>query len=324
MEDTNAVSVDTLKSHGFTDEELAPHLQQKVKQEETSSEAATDVNQEAETEAERTSETVETSPAEGETSVKKHPKVVSYDRFKEVNDKYRVLEAEMAALKATKPADPAPVQQQPAPVQQQDIAAQIKEYAKREAMKKLKIEGNPADLMFTEPDKYEDYVAERAKIEYKEFDKYEKWQSTVSENAAFVREMQATPNFSVVFQFAERELDDLSRKEARKIDEAYQRVNNGQGTKDDFSTLREFYKSCADKMAGITAAPTPGSVSVSPTPAPVQNPLDKAAGLPRANNLSGAKTSAMSWAQVEQLIREGNIDQIPEDMLKRIDPRLIE
>lgn len=332
--DENTVDIASLKQHGFTDEELAPHIQQDTSTEqETSSETATDVNTEAEArETQQTPEPVETSPTEGDTSVKKHPNVVSYNRFKEINDKNKLLEAELAALKAQKPTElaPAPTQQPAQPQPQTNVPDDIAIRADREVREKLKIAStvDVDDMVWQmeNPKEFRQYLKEIAKVEYRlETDERQR-QQTYQENIKFVQELNAIPNFPVVFQFSLQELNELPYREASKISEAYGRINTGAGSASDFTTIREFAKQCQDKMIGITAAPFQGAVSVPATPAPAPTPtlLDKAAGLPRANNLSGAKTSAMSWTEVEKLAAAGEFDKIPADMLRQIDPKLLE
>ena len=48
--------------------------------------------------------------------------------------------------------------------------------------------------------------------------------------------------------------------------------------------------------------------------------LEQAAALPKAAQLSGGKTSQMSWSEVERLAREEKWDEIPKEMLLKLDP----
>lgn len=314
----DTVSLDTLKEQGFTDEELKMVMEQ---QPESTPEPQQEPQQEPTTEPtvepEPTPEPTPEPPAPDSDKVSKH---VPYDRFKEVNERNKVLMAELEALRAAQQqAAPQQPQPQQAPQQQQsDVYSQIKNYAKQEAVKKLGIEGNPQDLMFTDTEKYEEYLTERAKIEYQETYKYQEQQKVYQDNVSFVRELQSIPDFPTVYQYAMQELDEMPRKQARVIDEAYSRIDAGRGTSKDFEVIRNFANQCREKMNGVASQPPITQAAISTPPVQQANPLDKAAGLPRANNLSGAKTAAMSWSQVEQLIVEGKIDQIPKDMLKQI------
>jgi hypothetical protein len=316
------VPVDTLKGH-FSDEELqsiSPKEEQPATQDPIVGPIAEPEVNEPEPE--------QNAPG-GETASKHVP----YDRFKEVNEKNKILAAELAALKAAQP-QPQAVQQQPTPPAQPQqtasVSEQIAKMADEKVRKELGISEDDVELLnLTDPKKYLQYVKEVSKEEFRMEAEYQQKQQVYNENVTFVNELIAIPDFPVLFQFAQQELDELPRKEAKKIDDAYARVDSGRGTKDDFVIIREFANKCKEKMSGINTAPMTGAFSMPPTqqPAPTvtptANPLDKAANLPRASNLSGAKTSATSWAQVEQLIREGKSDQIPKDMLAQIDKRLV-
>jgi hypothetical protein len=330
MEEINLVPVDTLKDH-FTAEELQGITTEQPKETEKTTETPAELAEEQDNSAEHSAEQEEPSQVGGDTAEKLKPTVIAYDRFKEINDKNKLLAAELAAVKASQQQQSAPVQQ-PAPAaaqtnqqpQQIDVSELIAKMADEKIRKALKITDDIETLQYTDPAKYLQYVKGVSKEEYRLEADYQQRQVVLNENLSFAQELKAIPDFPVLLQFAEAELDELPRKEARKIDEAYERVDNGFGTKDDFVVLREFAKKCQDKMKGITQAPAQGAISLPEQAAQIATtPLDKAAGLPMAQNLSGAKTSAMSWAQVEQLIRDGKSDQIPKEMLKQIDPRLV-
>lgn len=325
--DDSEVDLSSLKDH-FTDEELQSVVPKEEPAPEPQSEPEPKEEPVPDIEPEPNPEPTPEQTAPDSDKVSKH---VPYDRFKEVNERNKVLAAELAALKARQ-SEPAPqvqtpVQTQPAPQppQQADIRSQINRYAEEEAKRRLKIEGDPREFMFTEPEKYEDYVAEKTSIRIEETNKYNSYQTTRKQNADFVNELKTIPDFPTVYQFALAELDELPGKQARAIGSAFDRVDKGIGTKEDQETIRKFATECQNKMKGITTQPPQDQAAISmPVTQPVTNPLDKTAGLPRATNLSGARTAAMSWAQVEALIREGKTDQIPEDMIKQIDPRLLD
>jgi hypothetical protein len=315
MEDTNVVDVATLKDH-FTEEELAqitPII------EETSSESVEDVKQETEEVQEENTE--EVSQPEGETVGKLKPSVVSYDRFKEINDKNKLLAAELAVLKAQPVQQP--IQQQPpaqANQQQFNMDEWIANQADMQVRQKLQIVGEIDDLMMQDPKKYHQYTKEVAKAEVRIETDFREMARVQQQNDRFLAELGAMPNANVLVTFAEQEIEELPAKQARPLIAAKDRLISKTATMEDIALLRTFTKECAEKMAKINAAPDKGAILTSPAP----SPLAKTEGLPRANSLSGAKTAAMSAVQVEQLIRDGKIDQIPEDWIRRIDPRLLE
>lgn len=313
MEDTNIVSVDTLKEQGFTDEDLAAHIEPEPTPEpqpETTPEPEPQPEVNPEPTPEPTPEPIATN---GET-VSKH---VPYDRFKQVNEKAKLLEAEIAALKAqySQQTPQQPVQQTQAQPQQ-DISKQIKDFAKQEAIRKLGIDGNPTDLMFADPEKYEEYLEERAAIVINATNIY-------NDNISFVSELKSQPDFPVLYQFATAELDEMPAKQARAIEQSFIKINQGVGGKRDIAIVQKYVDECREKMNNIKTPPAQPQGGFSMPVTPTTSPLDKAAGLPRAASLSGAKTSAMSWAQVEDLIRQGKVDQIPKEMLAQIDQRLV-
>lgn len=316
------VPADTLKGH-FTDEELQSIMTEPEKAPEQQPNQIPE--QEPEPTTNKPTEPEQNAP-DGDT-VSKH---VPYDRFKEVNEKNKVLAAELAALKAaqqkqqpvTQTQQPPQMQNQPQG-QQLSVAQQIAKIADEKVRKELGItEEDLETLQFTDQKKYLQYVKDVSKEEYRMENEYHQQQMVYVDNVNFVQELQAIPDFPVLFQFAQQELDELPRREAKKIDDAYERVNNGRGNKEDFAVLRDFANKCKEKMSSINGAPMTGAFSMpknqQPVPQQQNNPLDKAANLPRSQSLSGSKTGAMSWTQIEQLVREGKIDEIPPDMLAQI------
>jgi hypothetical protein len=322
-EDT-AVDVDTLKDH-FTDDELQEYLPK----EEPAKGTPTDPTETAPVDP-PAEETVVGDVTTGEDipsadGVSKH---VPYDRFKEVNEKNKVLAAELAALKAknTQPS-PQPTQQ-PAPVQQQqpiNVEEQITKLADEKVRKALNITDNIETLQYTDPGLYLKYVKDLAKEEFRLETQYEQQAEVYHQNITFANELKSQEDFPVLFQFAVAELDELPGRKARVIEAAFNNIDRGMGSKEDIETVRNFANECRAKMTGTAPQQqTPIEPEQKPNPQQAPSPLDKAAGLPRATNLGGARTAAMSWAQVEQLAAEGKFDQIPKDMLIQIDPKLVE
>ena len=144
-----------------------------------------------------------------------------------------------------------------------------------------------------------------------------------SKNEAYVAKLQQDPLFAPVYQYANELLQDLPGRELLKFKEAEMRVTQYRGTDADFALLDKYMDEYKVKYLAATGQ-TVGQQPQHRVQQQTKAPLEKAEGLPRANNLSGAKSAAMSWAQVEQLIRDGKADQIPKEMLAQIDPRLIE
>jgi hypothetical protein len=305
--DEDSVSLDTLKEQGFSDEDLQEFTPK--------TEPVVDPVIEPVIE-----------PVEEETpqdSVIVEEEIPHADNLKmalkEERERRKVLSAELAALKAQQPITTI---QQTAPIvpptQQTSVEDQIASIADEKVKKALGITEDIDTLQYSDPALYLKYVKGVAKEEFKLETQYEQQQTVYNQNRTFVSELQQQADFPVLYQFAVAELDELPGKKARVIEQAFSRIDQGNGSKEDIETMRSFVSECRTKMTGITQSP------VTPVIAPTTSPLDKANGLPRAQSLSGSKTSAMSWAQVEDLIRQGKVDQIPKEMISQIDKRLLE
>ena len=325
--ETTSISVESLKQQGFTDEELQGVIPQEETAEEKPAEEPAQEEQ-PQTEEEPVEE-VKEQPAPDSEKVSKH---VPYDRFREVNEKAKALAAELAALKAQqvtpKQEQKTVFEQQPAPAQTNNADARAKYFATlssnadKEAREIYGIaDADLTELQFTDNAKYQAYLDTRATIVQEKHAEHMKVFHVRQQNEAYVAKLQQDPLFAPVYQYANEAMQDLPGRELLKFKEAETRVTQFCGTDADFALLDKYM---ADYKAKFLAAQGQATVANNATIQPHKAPLDKAEGLPRANNLSGAKSAAMSWAQVEQLIRDGKADQIPRDMLAQIDPKLIE
>ena len=325
--ENNNVDLASLSQH-FTEEELATVL---PKEEAENAEVVAEQAEPQEEQHEEPSQP-DSDIVQEEKPQKLKPTVIAYDRFKEVNDKAKALAAELAALKAQKPVEPTqPAQtvfEQPKPVQPSQAEAKAKYYAMlsstadKQAREILGIsDADLTELQFVDNAKYQALLDTRATI-VQEMHRENMMAFQVRQaNEQYVAKLQSDPMFGPVYQFAIQDMQDLPLKEVAKFQQAEARVAQMRGTDADFALLDKYLDEYKAKFLAITGQkPAMPQVSVTKTKAP----LEKAEGLPRANNLSGAKTAAMSWQQVEQLIRDGKADQIPKEMLSQIDPKLIE
>lgn len=325
--ENNTVDLASLSQH-FTEEELETVL---PKEEAENAEVVSEQAEQQEEQHEEPSQP-DSDIVQEEKPQKLKPTVIAYDRFKEVNDKAKALAAELAALKAQKPVEQTPpaqtVFEQPKPVQPSQAEAKAKYYAmlSSEADKEAReIHGikdaDLTELQFVDNAKYQAYLDTRATIVQERHTENVKQFQVRQANEQYVARLQQDPLFAPVYNFAIADMEDLPVREVKAFKAAEARVSNYQGTEADFKMLDEYLEKYKDKYLAMTGQkPVLPQVSVTQTKAP----LEKAEGLPRANNLSGAKTAAMSWQQVEQLIRDGKADQIPKEMLAQIDPKLIE
>ena len=314
--DEETVSLDSLKDHGFSDEEL----QGLTPQEETVVESVTEP---IETAVE-VPPVVET-PQDSVTVEEEEPHADNLRMaLKEERDRRKTLSAELAVLKAkqSQPAPTPPVQQYQPPAQQQttDINEQIATMADEKIRKALGITDDIETLQYSDPTKYLQYVKGVAKEEFRLESQHEQSTNLRNNNVSFVQELQQQEDFPVLYQFALARLDEIPGKQSRKIGEAFYRIDQGIGSLSDQESIRSFTDECRTYMV-LSKTEKPSTTT---TNTPTTSPIDKANGLPRSTTLSGNKTSAMSWTQVESLIREGKIDQIPKEMISQIDKRLLE
>ena len=139
------------------------------------------------------------------------------------------------------------------------------------------------------------------------------------QNVNFVQaNLSNLPNIQAIYQKGNEMLNDMKRGEAREIDEAYSRVDNGVGTEKDFKVLLSFRDKIIAAMQGAPAA----AGALSPAPAPqASNPLTQAAGLPKAAALTGANPAQpkLSNEDILRAVREGHEKDLPKDIQRAID-----
>ena len=299
-------TLDDLEKLGVTEEEAREFLPKEEPQEETPAEETA--------EPQEKSEESETAPVGEETTVTDDHSDNLKAALKEERARRKALRDELDTLKAQMQ----PIKQQPIqPTQAPDVLSDIRQKARAKAIESLKIEGNPSDLMFADPEKYEEFVSERARLEYEAVHAYQENQRVYGENVAFVNELRNIPDLPAIMHYANEDLDEMPRKQSRKIEEAYDRVDKGKGNKDDFQVLRDYVAEVQKKMTGTNTSATT-QTQPQANVSGLAGKLEQAAQLPKANQLSGGKTKQMSWEEVEKLAREEKWDEIPPDMLKQL------
>ena len=311
MDKTEMVNAEDL---GFTEEDIKPFIDELPKEEQT--EEVEEQTEEETKPAETTEESTENAPASDETAVPEDHAENLKAALAEERAKRKALRDELNSLKAQ--VNRPQVQEQPQ-TQAPDVLQQIRNDARQKAIASLKIDGNPSDLMFVDGEKYEEYISERTRLEYEAMSTYKETQRVFNENVAFANELREVPDYQNVLNYAMAEIDEMPRKESRKIEEAYDRVDKGRGTTADFNVLREYVSTCAKKMTGEDVS-VPTKTQPQANVSGLTAKLEQAAALPKAAQLSGGKTSQMSWSEVERLAREEKWDEIPKEMLLKLDP----
>ena len=237
-------------------------------------------------------------------------------RRKAMGDELNQLKSQLAQMRQAQTQAQAPAVP---PKTRQEILA----YAKQEAARRMNLsQKDIEDLMFTEPAKYEDFVRQQGAIAWEQEEQVKHAMQLRQQNVDFVQANFASlPNIQAIYQKGNEMLNDMKRGEAREIDEAYSRVDNGVGTEKDFKVLLSFRDKIIAAMQGAPAAAgTPASANPAPAPQ-VSNPLTQAAGLPKAAALTGANPAQpkLSNEDILRAVREGREKDLPKDIQRAID-----
>lgn len=234
-------------------------------------------------------------------------------RRKAIGDELNQLKSQLTQMRQAQTQAQAPAVP---PKTRQEILA----YAKQEAARRMNLSQKDIDdLMFTEPAKYEDFVRQQGAIAWEQEEQVKHAMQLRQQNVNFVQANLANlPNIQAIYQKGNEMLNDMKRGEAREIDEAYSRVDNGVGTEKDFKVLLSFRDKIIAAMQGAPAA----AGAPSPAPAPqASNPLTQAAGLPKAAALTGANPAQpkLSNEDILRAVREGHEKDLPKDIQRAID-----
>lgn len=238
-------------------------------------------------------------------------------RRKAMGDEVNQLKAQLEQMRQ------AQNQQGQMPAVPPQTRQQIIEYAKKEAARRMNLQ-NVDDLMFTDPAKYDEFLRMQGAIAYNQEAQVQKAMTVRAQNVAFAQEIMATPNIQAIYQKGNEMLNDMKRMDARVIDDAFNRVDQGVGTEKDFKIIRDFRDKVVAAMrqgAGVPAPAQAGNGAPAPAPAPTANPLTQAAGLPKAAALTGANPAQpkLTNEDILRAVREGREKDLPKDIQRAID-----
>lgn len=238
-------------------------------------------------------------------------------RRKAMGDEVNQLKAQLEQMRQ------AQNQQGQMPAVPPQTRQQIIEYAKKEAARRMNLQ-NVDDLMFTDPAKYDEFLRMQGAIAYNQEAQVQKAMTVRAQNVAFAQEIMATPNIQAIYQKGNEMLNDMKRMDARVIDDAFNRVDQGVGTEKDFKIIRDFRDKVVAAMQQGASVPAPapaGNGAPAPAPAPASNPLTQAAGLPKAAALTGANPAQpkLSNEDILRAVREGREKDLPKDIQRAID-----
>lgn len=236
-------------------------------------------------------------------------------RRKAMGDEVNQLKAQLEQMRQ------AQNQQGQMPAVPPQTRQQIIEYAKKEAARRMNLQ-NVDDLMFTDPAKYDEFLRMQGAIAYNQEAQVQKAMTVRAQNVAFAQEIMATPNIQAIYQKGNEMLNDMKRMDARVIDDAFNRVDQGVGTEKDFKIIRDFRDKVVAAMQQGAGVPAPAPAgNGAPAPAPASNPLTQAAGLPKAAALTGANPAQpkLSNEDILRAVREGREKDLPKDIQRAID-----
>lgn len=242
-------------------------------------------------------------------------------RRKAMGDEVNQLKAQLEQMRQ------AQNQQGQMPAVPPQTRQQIIEYAKKEAARRMNLQ-NVDDLMFTDPAKYDEFLRMQGAIAYNQEAHVQKAMTVRAQNVAFAQEIMATPNIQAIYQKGNEMLNDMKRMDARVIDDAFNRVDQGVGTEKDFKIIRDFRDKVVAAMQQGASAPAPAQAGNGapapvpvPAPAPEANPLTQAAGLPKAAALTGANPAQpkLTNEDILRAVREGREKDLPKDIQRAID-----
>lgn len=197
-------------------------------------------------------------------------------------------------------------QQAPVTLPEQEIA-NIRDFAKQEALKRLGVKAEDVEgLMYEDEQKYKDLLRLQTQIEYVVSSQMKSRYDQIQKNQTFVNEIKSLPNFNELYQDGVEALDAMTLKEARPINDAFANIDNGEGTEADFEIVRKFVKELQNKRAATTVK---------------DSPLNVAQTLPRAGALSGGNTTPpkLSDEEILEAYQNGEADKLPEDVRKYFD-----
>lgn len=197
-------------------------------------------------------------------------------------------------------------QQAPVTLPEQEIA-NIRDFAKQEALKRLGVKAEDVEgLMYEDEQKYKDLLRLQTQIEYVVSSQMKSRYDQVQKNQTFVNEIKSLPNFNELYQDGVEALDAMTLKDARPINDAFANIDNGEGTEADFEIIRKFVKELQDKRAATTVK---------------DSPLNVAKTLPKAGALSGGNNTPpkLSDEEILEAYQNGEADKLPEDVRKYFD-----
>lgn len=198
-------------------------------------------------------------------------------------------------------------QQRPITLPDEEVS-NIRDFVRREALKRFNITAEDLEsLMFEDVQKYNDFIRFEANAEYTITNQQMAVHQQRQTNLNFVNEIKSLPNFGELYQRGLEKLNGMTMRDAQPINDAFYRVDIGEGTQADFETIRNFVAELQNERATSTEVPN--------------NPLQVAATLPKAGALNGGvpTPNKVTEEDILKAYQTGNLDALPDDVRKYFD-----
>lgn len=198
-------------------------------------------------------------------------------------------------------------QQRPITLPDSEVS-DIRDFVRREALKRFNLTAEDLEsLMFEDLNKYNDFIRFEANAEYTITNQQLAVHQQRQTNLNFVNEIKSLPNFGELYQRGLEKLNGMTMRDAQPINDAFYRVDIGEGTDADFETIRKFVNELQNERATNTDV--------------TNNPLQVAATLPKAGALNGGvpTPNKVSEEDILNAYQTGNLDALPDDVRRYFD-----
>lgn len=198
-------------------------------------------------------------------------------------------------------------QQKPIELPKEEVS-NIRDFVRREALKRFNMTAEDLEgLMYEDAEKYNEFIRFEANAEYAITNQQIAVHQQRQTNLNFVNEIKSLPNFGELYQRGLDKLNGMTMRDAQPINDAFYRVDIGEGTESDFETIRKFVKEVQNELATSTEVPN--------------NPLEVAATLPRAGALNGGvpTPNKLTEEDILKAYETGNLDALPKEIRDYLD-----
>lgn len=198
-------------------------------------------------------------------------------------------------------------QQKPIELPQEEVS-NIRDFVRREALKRFNMTAEDLEgLMYEDAEKYNEFIRFEANAEYAITNQQIAVHQQRQKNVNFVNEIKSLPNFNELYQRGVEKLNGMTMRDAQPVNDAFYRVDNGEGTEADFETIRKFVDELQNERATSTEVPN--------------NPLEVAATLPKAGALNGGvpTPNKVTEEDILKAYETGNLDALPKEVRDYLD-----